>query len=236
LALAFAECHQLRRQLSQKKQQVFGKFADDSIVEGILEPVLDLQPGEPVVVVTYSDETARLTHGEVIQFQPLVVRMPDFDPSAVLGEERAMLIVKGRTPEWFARTTIKSWSLDKGTALLTFEETPWELEDRRKFPRVALQVPVKLRLVHEQPGSLTFTEAEGTTEDLSLGGASVKMHSPVPVGMLVEFRSTAPNEQPIRCLAVVLHTDADSTQLGIEFVNFMGDGRSALSKLLEEAA
>ncbi len=206
-------------------------------MEGPFEPDLTLQPGELIAVVTYGDETARLTHGELLQFEPLVLRITEPDPLPFLPEGKAMLIVRGITPPWRGRTTVASCEPDGGALVVAFNETSWEMEDRRKFPRVPVRLPVELRLVHEQPESLSFTEAKGITEDLSLGGAWLKMETPVPVGTLVEFRWSPEPGKTVRSLAIVLHEKPEHQGgVGIEFVNFIGEGKSALATFLDKAA
>jgi len=50
----------------------------------------------------------------------------------------------------------------------------------------------------------------------------------VPIGTLVEFKWTPPDGRPVRSLAIVLHHKPEPFCIGIEFVNFIGEGRSAL--------
>ncbi len=222
--------------IANKKPQNARESAEDSIVEGNLDPTRDLKVGEAIAVVTYSDETARLTHGVIVGSHPLAVRMPEQEEMSYAPEGRVMLIVKGKTPQWRARTTIARSDAEGTTVLVEFADFEWELEDRRKYPRVAVAVPVELKLVHEQEDSLSFTEARGSTIDLSLGGAAVHTDTPVPVGTLVEFRWTPADGKTVRSLAVVLHQKPEANCIGIEFVNFIGEGRNALKQLLQEAA
>lgn len=205
-------------------------------MEGNLERVAGPQPGEPVAIVTYLNESAQLTHGEVVSATPLVVKVLGQVATKFAPLTDVMLLGKTSTPPLRARTSVQMSSVDGDATFVTFEEFAWQVEDRRKYPRVVVALPVHLRLVEEDEESLTFSEASGTTVDLSLGGAAVRMDSPVPVGTLMKFEWTSPEGQAVRALAIVLHEKGESGCYGVEFVNFLGEGQKVLEQLLKRAA
>jgi c-di-GMP-binding flagellar brake protein YcgR len=121
------------------------------------------------------------------------------------------------------------WTVNAGNVL-------WQLVDRRRYPRYAMKLPVKLRFVHETEGAAQITEFEGTTDDLSLGGAWVTTNEDVELGTLIEFQAALSPNEYVRALAVVAHATEQRVGIGIEFLDYVGGARYNLHTFLSKAA
>lgn len=194
------------------------------------------QVGDSVAVVVFKGDSAKLAYGEVVRAAPFEVMLLESDAAGLSTGSTAMLISRVDAIPWRSGTTIKTIEKKGGLANVCFEAVAWKQEDRRRHPRLPIEVPIALKLVQEQESDISFQEAQGKTVDISLGGAAVQCETPVPTGTLVEFRWTSPKGESLRTLAVVMHEIEGPNYIGIEFVHFIGEGQAALESLLQKAA
>lgn len=123
-----------------------------------------------------------------------------------------------------------------GEQMIELRHVRWEDLDRRRHPRIAVSVPCALRAVHDVHGATTISLFQGTTENISLGGAWIQSPSVVEVGSLVEFQATLLPGSVFRALGVVAHCDIIHNGLGISFLDYVGTGKTLLEEFLAQAA
>jgi hypothetical protein len=99
-------------------------------------------------------------------------------------------------------------------------------QDRRKFPRLKVSVPIELR-----PEGSQFP-IRGATSDLSLNGCYVEMTFTFPVATVLEIRLQL--GEPTLALAIVVTCD---TQVGngITFTKMLPEDQDRLRSYLEAA-
>jgi hypothetical protein len=122
-----------------------------------------------------------------------------------------------------------------GNARLELSKVVWEDLERRRFPRVDVQLPVSLRAVYEHNGDTVVSVVDGQTIDLSVGGSLVKVETPLIKGSLVEFLIQFNSEEAVRALGVVAHTEDEKT-MGICFLDYVGAARTHLEDFLTAEA
>ena len=93
-------------------------------------------------------------------------------------------------------------------------------EDRREYERLTVNFPISVR------GENIYTE--GMVVDLSLGGVTARLDSPLSTGDLCSIGLYLSNEVlPIRATAAVVRS-VRSNDLGIEFLRFQDNDRERL--------
>lgn len=122
-----------------------------------------------------------------------------------------------------------------GHARLELSKVVWEDLERRRYPRVAVKLPVSLRAVYEHNGDTVISVVEGFTEDLSVGGSKVIVETPILEGSLVEFLAMIDGKDEVRALGIVAHTNADHS-MGIGFLDYVGAARTRLEEYLDSKA
>ncbi len=120
--------------------------------------------------------------------------------------------------------------------LIELRLVKWEDVNRRRYPRFVASVPVALRAVTDRTGEAVISLYQGSTVDISYGGAWVLVQPQVLAGSLVEFQATLPSGQKVKALGVVAHTDEQRNGVGIEFLDFTGNSEVILREFLPQAA
>lgn len=124
----------------------------------------------------------------------------------------------------------------KSGNVLEIRRTNMREVDRRVYPRYTVAAPVSLRSVtNVQSSNTTIAVCQGTTKDLSLGGAWVSMDDPLPKDSLVEFKCEL-DGQSVRALALVVHENRENMTNGLEFMDFFDDSRDLLFAYLKKCA
>ncbi len=147
-----------------------------------------------------------------------------FPRSVVLVSQRGLVVLRGEGE------AISIENSDEGRAKVHFANTKWEEIDRRQYPRINLNLPVKMRAVFESNEETVISVVEGTTVDISVGGSKVNANHPVLVGSLVEFDATVGEGDKLRALGVVVYSDTEGV-LGISFMDYLGATRYKLLEL-----
>lgn len=119
--------------------------------------------------------------------------------------------------------------------LIEIRRTNWSEVDRRVFPRFPMRVPVNLRAVHDTRGATVISLYQGTTDDVSLGGAWINVEPQIAMGSLVECQIDMDGEK-IQSFAMVAHDSPERGGIGLEFLDFLGDSRERLTARLPKAA
>lgn len=107
--------------------------------------------------------------------------------------------------------------------------------DRRFYTRYPIEVPVSLRAVCEVKESTVISVSMGTTKDVSLGGCWLEVEPVVPMGSIIECKFKIEGEE-IWTLAMIAHENPNRGGNGVEFLDFYGDSKDKLERLLKKVA
>ena len=192
--------------------------------------------GSSVSIIFYVDGQPIALTGEVRKAEPFTVWTNGEGASHLLEGRRAMLVVQNGRNFNKAEAELHSDPLGDGWEVVA-RSFGWESVDRRRYPRFEIGVPISIRAVTESADGPKLTVIEGTTEDLSIGGAWVKSKSTLPSASLVEV-TVHLNGAAIRALSLVKWADKDHDGLGfgVEFLDFLDGSRYALHTFLNAQA
>lgn len=138
-------------------------------------------------------------------------------------------VLKGEAEAVSVQSDASGWVVE-------VQKVQWEDLNRRRHPRVPVTVPVALRAVQELQGNTSINIFQGITEDLSLGGAWVRVEPQVEVGSLVEFQAHLGPNETVRTFGVVAHRSDHKAGVGIEFLDYVGAAHYMLHTFLAKAA
>ncbi len=152
----------------------------------------------------------------------------EYPQSVVLVWHRDEQIMKGegRVVE------VHPW---KNGNVLEIRQTVTHDIDRRIYPRFPIETSVSLRAVADVSGATVISLCQGSTKDISLGGAWIDVQPTVPMGSIVECKFNFFGEE-IGTLAIVAHENPNRGGNGLEFLDFYGDSKDKLNQLLKRAA
>lgn len=200
-----------------------------------MHPGAGFAEGDPIVVVSYRDEWARLFHATIDSIQPFSVLISTEESTAFESATETVLLTTSEQSPQKAQALVQSSESTETGLRVAFEPFEWVLVDRRRHPRIPMKLPVELQLVEETESGPKITTRHAFTEDMSLGGAWVQMENPLPKDALIEFRTWPANGSLVRTLAVVMHSSQERQGVGLEFVNFIGPSKLALEEFLSAA-
>ena len=204
-------------------------------MDTVTQAAVDFAKGDPIVLVSYRDEWARLYHGTVACLAPFSVIVGSDESNILAANSNAMLLTCSEHNPYKAQVQVSSAHTVAEGIRLEFESFDWEKVDRRKYPRIPMKLPVELQLVEETESGPKISTRHAFTEDMSLGGAWVQMDNPLPKDALVEFRTWPSTGSFVRSLAVVMHSSIERQGIGLEFVTFIGPSKLALEEFLNAA-
>ena len=157
------------------------------------------------------------------------VEAVDLPRSVVLVWHRGSDVIKGEAEV----VEIRHWRT--GYAI-EIRRTNWADVDRRVYPRFPVKVPVNLRAVHDMRGATVISLYQGTTDDVSMGGAWVHVSPQIAMGSLVEAQFTVGENEKIQAFAMVAHESPDRGGIGLEFLDFLADSRDRFESYLQRSA
>lgn len=99
-------------------------------------------------------------------------------------------------------------------------------QDRRKYPRVKVSVPVEIRT------DGAASPIRGATLDLSLGGCYFETIYPFPVGTELDLKLQTDTALPIDAIVVTCDPQVGN---GIKFTRMLPEDRKALEAFLRAA-
>lgn len=195
-----------------------------------------IQPGSNVSIVFYVDGKPIALSGVLKKADPFTVRTTGEGASHLREGRRAMLVVQNGREFSKAEAELHSDTTSDGWEVVA-KSFGWETVDRRRYPRFEVGVPILIRAVTEAQDGPELTIIEGTTEDLSIGGAWVKSKSTLPTPSLVEV-TVQLHGGPVRALSLVKWADSqgDGIGFGVEFLDFVEGSRYALHQFLNTRA
>lgn len=188
-----------------------------------------------LTVVAQIDGTPHSDQVTVYETEPLVVESHATWGHLLRRGGRVMLL-KPRDGQ-FEKSEVQIVSLQKfrNTHRIGFEAPAWQSTDRRRFPRFECQVPVIVRLVAEDTEGIHLRTSVGITDDLSAGGAWIRSEQTTPEGTVVQVEMNL-YSNACRALGVVVRNEPGRDGFGIEFLDFIGSSRYALTDFLRQAA
>jgi hypothetical protein len=194
-----------------------------------------LETGQNLTFVVHIENMPHSEQVTVHEAEPFIV---EAHASWCRLLRRGMRIVLLRPMEGdFAKAEVEIVSIQKfrNSYRLGFSAPAWNNTDRRQFPRFDVQVPITIRRVDDCEGIIHFHNEIAVTEDLSAGGAWIFSKSDTAAGTVVQVDLTL-HGQPCRTLAVVVRNESDREGYAVEFLDFVGASRYALSEFLRQAA
>ncbi|MBS1719170.1 MAG: PilZ domain-containing protein [Armatimonadetes bacterium] len=197
---------------------------------------MNLEVGQLVTVVVHRDVWARLFTAEVVSNEPMRLKVFVDEISAVHDGDQALILADRSEKPGKARTSIKQAFQDGDHLMVNVENLEWESEDRRRYKRFDLRIPIEMSVVYEDDGDVNIKVVQGTSRDISLGGAWIEIESPLPKDTLVEFRTWVGPGKMVRCLSLVVHCSEERGGMGIEFVNYLENSLETLEEAFNEQA
>ncbi len=150
--------------------------------------------------------------------------------SVVLVWHRGCEVVKGEAEAIEVRPWRTGFAIE-------IRRTSWADVDRRVYPRTSVRLPVNLRAVHDMRGATVISLYQGTTEDVSMGGAWVHVQPQIAMGSLVECQMDTGEAKDggagrVQAFAMVAHESPERGGIGLEFLDFLGDSRGVFDGFL----
>ena len=201
---------------------------------------IGLAKEQEISIVFYIDGIPNMILGTVESITPFRVATKDLSASKFANQRRAVILRWDEDVLRKIETSVVSshwlgncWTLE--LEYLTTDET-----DRRRYPRYPMRLPVTVRTVKDSHQGTISVDCEGYTEDLSLGGASIKVLGDIETQSLVEIHTHITDFDTIRTLAVVARSsnsgESNENGIGVQFVDFIGGGRYHLFSFLSRVA
>jgi hypothetical protein len=203
--------------------------------KGFLSPHR-VQPGANVHVLFYQESQPHVLTAQVGSLAPVALTTKDAEAHLLQPSMRSILVSEEEGQVAKAECRVRECSVKDNEWHVEVDVTEWEELDRRRYPRIEVEVPVKLRLVKEATGGASITEILGITKDLSLGGTRLTVAEPIAAGSLVEMQAALRPKEHIRVLAVVVRGSDEATDIGLEFLDYVGGARYAMHTFLSEEA
>lgn len=145
-----------------------------------------------------------------------------------------MLVFEGDSGFSRAITTVTSIRQIDGGYRILADMPKWEQLEKRSYPRFNMNIPAKVRTTIETDSGAVLREVEGTTENVGLGGAWVRIEGEVPKGNLVEVKMDLGNGNIVRILGVSVRAD-DQLGFAVQFLDYIGTARHHLHNFLNAA-
>jgi len=153
------------------------------------------------------------------------------DPEFVKGQ---VIVVVAQRGFEVAKCSTEFQSVTRvgNSFVIEFAHQPWEMEERRRSPRL----PVDWSATLWVPGIIG--ESEGMVsrfEDIGVGGGLLITDIAPPVGCLVQWKCSIGNDG-ISGLALVVRSDSATKELALEFVELYGNSKTILQSFTDKMA
>jgi hypothetical protein len=205
-------------------------------VETFSDTTKRLRVGRPVRLMVYSDQGAIGIKAVVSNTSPLEVRLAD-GHAGMATEGTRLLILIAEHPQHIKTEAIISNVVREGDELTwRIESIEMDPRERRKYERRSAAIEVELKLVEETDEGSKIVRYNGTTLDLSMGGAWVLLNKAIEVDSLVEFQATLPTGREFKALGKVAGKAKSRAGMGIEFTDYTGNSRNWLFEYFNQAA
>lgn len=183
-------------------------------------------------MVFYTEQGSVAIKASIASASPLSVVVSSADVKLIAEGNRTLLILFDHKEYFKAEAVVTTVAGGDGDCTIQLSDELWEEVDRRRYPRVPTEVPVELRAIRESDGKAEVERFSGTTVDLSVGGAWVKLDHSIEPGSLVEAQFALSPQENVRILGVAAHRSGQTSGFGLEFVDFVGSARYVLHTYL----
>jgi hypothetical protein len=191
--------------------------------------------GAPVDLIIYEEGLTRLIKTHVDNPTPLRLRVLEHGHKGIRPGRRVMLLSNHEGLAMRADGHLNDLQRDDAGMFLEIGNVHWELLERRRHVRVPVALPITLKTVVESDKEPAVDLLTGSTMDMSVSGAFVRMDQLPVQGSLVEFVAEL-DGVPIRVLAVVAHHTSERRGVGLHFVEYLANARLTLQTFLTKAA
>ncbi len=189
---------------------------------------------ERVSLVWYENGEAQVAIAQVQSKVPFAVTCPDERLSSLSAGSHLLVITQSENMLRFDGTL--AYSKRYGTKwYLEFETAEWHVNDQRRYPRFDVELSMDVRAAVEDEDGVGFLETKAFTANVSVGGALLKSDVEFSIGQLVRCELTLGNHGTCEVLALVAHKDP-AKGYGLEFIDYVGNGRYNLAQFLSKAA
>jgi c-di-GMP-binding flagellar brake protein YcgR len=173
----------------------------------------------------------------------IAVSVPSEDDAEVhlaRGDELGVEVAFGDALHRFRTTVLRRRDVPAPCLFLAWPEGV-ERVQRRAHPRIAVELPARIRFGAAGSRAAEPSELAGTTLDLSIGGARVALPTRLGAGTTVALRVEVPDDEvgTIDCAARVAHAGellapraGHRYQAGLEFLDLPPEPRRALERYL----
>lgn len=183
------------------------------------------------MVVAYQDGAPRFGTGKLVSVAPFWLKTTS-DGFELQPGQRVLLVQQEGKNVGKASGVVSS--VVDGVAEV--DNLAYEEVDRRRYPRHEIGVQVSIRAVSEVEQQAHIVHFEGSTKDLSLGGAWINSDIGLAPGSLVDVQITLRSGSQSRILGIIAWTDDQNPGFGIEFLDFVGDARYRLHEFMSQNA
>ncbi|HVT13085.1 MAG TPA: PilZ domain-containing protein [Fimbriimonadaceae bacterium] len=191
--------------------------------------------GCSVDVVIYDDGQTQLLKSTVEHSAPLRLAVQLGCLDGIRPGRRVMLLAYYEGLSMRADGHLDQIRSGENGRCLEISNVHWELLERRRHIRVPVSIPVAIKVVIPGRDTSSVHVISGTSLDMSISGAFVKVSELPQEGALVEF-STEIDGEPIKTLAVVARVTSDRNGIGLHFVEYIENARFKLQNFLTKAA
>lgn len=200
----------------------------DATVPAVERP----RQGDEVLLVGYRHAVPFMCPAVIVNENPFMVRV---EGTPNLEEVRRIVVVV-QDPDRSCRSdaTLIGSTGPEGALSVELALDGWNNEDRRRCPRVDVDYPITLESITETEKGVLFETHVGQLKNLSLVGGLIASSWQPEARTLLRWRFVAAGNI-LRGLGLVARSDSDSKAFGLEFVDYMGNGRADLEALLESS-
>jgi len=176
------------------------------------------------------------TNGTILTAKPFTVEIDARWACPLQAHSKLVIIHDGGRCIAKGESQIQK-SVPRGhSANVLFADFEWEIAESRDHPRFNIEEKATIRSIRESDTEIDVLDQVATTQNISLGGALVKVGKPVQLGDLVEFRMAWGDGSIVKALGVVAHANEEGTLLGLNFIEYSGASREDLNRILSGIA
>lgn len=190
------------------------------------------QIGTPVSMIWYRAGEPQSFIGTVVSTEPFVLEAGDSSVVAIGENEPVKILFQNAGTFQAADAVVRRRTQVGQRQRLDLEQVKVEKSDRRSFPRHPATLLVKCRYVTDRLEGAEIREFMVTTRDISLGGTWVQSDGPMEQGAILNCEVLTAPGTTVRALGIVAWSDPNGNGFGVEFMDFIGGSRSALSSFI----
>lgn len=192
--------------------------------------------GAPIMAVFMIDGTPRSVNATVLTSEPFAIETPNEWAKTLEPGTKALFVYQFGDDISKASSRVAAVLQTGESWVVSTEPLLWESVDRRRHTRQPAQFQVVYRTVDDSNGEAKVHVGEAQATDLSLGGVCLTATHRPPIGALVDIGMSLGESSPARALGIVAWLRGGTDEFGVEFLDYMGGTKAAISGFLEQAA